>query len=69
LNAANEAAVAAFVAGKITFGGIARAVEHTIAAHPVQAQPSMDDLLEADRWARRTAEAYAGRAAGVVNVG
>jgi 1-deoxy-D-xylulose-5-phosphate reductoisomerase len=69
LNAANEAAVAAFMAGKIAFGGIARAVEHTIAAHAVQAQPSMDDLLEADRWARRTADAYVGRPARVVNVG
>jgi 1-deoxy-D-xylulose-5-phosphate reductoisomerase len=58
MNAANEAAVAAFVAGNIPFGGIARTVEHTIRTHAVQAAPSLDDLLEADRWARRTAERY-----------
>ena len=58
LNAANEAAVTAFTAGQIPFGGIARAVGHTIDAHPVQRSPSMDDLLEADRWARRTVEQF-----------
>jgi 1-deoxy-D-xylulose-5-phosphate reductoisomerase len=58
LNAANEAAVAAFVAGKIPFGGIARVVEHTIDAHAVQASPSLDDLFEVDRWARRTADGH-----------
>lgn len=54
MNAANEAAVAAFVAGNIPFGGIARAVEHTIRAHTFMPAPSLDDLLKADRWARRT---------------
>jgi 1-deoxy-D-xylulose-5-phosphate reductoisomerase len=58
MNAANEAAVSAFVAGNIPFGGIARAVEHTIAAHAVQPSPSLDDLFEADRWARRTADRF-----------
>jgi 1-deoxy-D-xylulose-5-phosphate reductoisomerase len=60
LNAANEAAVAAFASGKITFGGIARLVEHTIRAHRLQESPSLDDLLDADRWARQTAEAAIG---------
>jgi 1-deoxy-D-xylulose-5-phosphate reductoisomerase len=64
LNAANEAAVAAFVAGKIAFGQIARAVEHTIQAHRVQKNPSLDDLMEADRWARHAAEAYVRQRAG-----
>lgn len=53
LNAANEAAVAAFVAGNITFGEISRLVELTIARHCLQANPTLDDLLEADRWARQ----------------
>jgi 1-deoxy-D-xylulose-5-phosphate reductoisomerase len=52
LNAANEAAVAAFCDGRIPFGQIARLVEHTITQHEVQAQPTLDDLLKADRWAR-----------------
>jgi len=58
MNAANEAVVAFFTSGKIPFGMISRAVSHTIAMHTVQAAPSLVDLLEADRWARATAEAY-----------
>jgi 1-deoxy-D-xylulose-5-phosphate reductoisomerase len=56
LNAANEAAVAAFIAGKIAFGEICGVVERTISQHRVQGSPTLDDLLEADRWARATAE-------------
>jgi 1-deoxy-D-xylulose-5-phosphate reductoisomerase len=52
LNAANEAAVAAFTSGKIAFGEISRLVGLTIARHDVQTGPSLDDLLEADAWAR-----------------
>src|SRR5205823_149529 len=51
LNAANEAAVEAFVSGKIAFGEISRLVEFTMDRHTVQSAPSLDDLLEADRWA------------------
>jgi 1-deoxy-D-xylulose-5-phosphate reductoisomerase len=56
LNAANEVGVAAFMEGRIAFGEISGIVEHTISAHRIQEQPSLDDLLEADRWARETAE-------------
>jgi len=56
MNAANEAAVAAFVSGNIRFGEISRLVELTIARHRLQAQPTLDDLLEADRWARQTVQ-------------
>ena len=52
LNAANEAAVAAFSAGTVPFGEISRLVELTIQKHRVVGSPSLDDLLEADRWAR-----------------
>ena len=58
MNAANEAAVSSFTSGKIPFGMISRAVSHTIARHTVQASPSLDDLMEADRWARKTAESF-----------
>ena len=54
MNAANEAAVSSFVAGNIPFGGIARAVEHTIQSHTLMPAPSLDDLLTADKWARKT---------------
>jgi 1-deoxy-D-xylulose-5-phosphate reductoisomerase len=55
LNAANEVGVAAFMGGRIAFGEISGIVEHTISLHRIQEQPSLDDLLEADRWAREMA--------------
>jgi 1-deoxy-D-xylulose-5-phosphate reductoisomerase len=57
LNAANEAAVEAFMAGTIRFGMISRIVELTIREHRFKPSPSLDDLLEADRWARDSARA------------
>jgi 1-deoxy-D-xylulose-5-phosphate reductoisomerase len=58
LNAANEVAVEAFLARRIPFGRIWRTVEHTIRAHSLQSDPSLDDLLEADRWARSAAAVF-----------
>lgn len=52
MNAANEAAVEAFVEGAIPFGEISRLVGLTIGQHTAKLQPSLEDLLEADRWAR-----------------
>ena len=52
----NEVAVEAFMAGKIRFGRIPDVVGGTIDRHRVQTRPSLDDLLEADRWARSAAE-------------
>lgn len=55
LNAANEVAVPAFLAGKISFLGIAdlnEEVLHRIAPH---ANPELDDVLEHDRRARALA--------------
>jgi len=54
LNGANEAAVTAFTSGKIRFVEIWKLVAATIDAHQLQQSPSLDDLLEADRWARDT---------------
>lgn len=56
LNAANEVAVEAFLAGKIRFGRIWRVVELTIRGSHVMENPTLDDLLEADRTAREMAE-------------
>jgi len=56
LNAANEAAVAAFVDGQIAFPQISRLVESTIIGHRVQQSPTLDDLMEADQWARRNVQ-------------
>ena len=55
LNAANEAAVEAFVAGRLPFGMISRCVRLTIDRHSSRSTPTLEDLLEADRWARKTA--------------
>jgi 1-deoxy-D-xylulose-5-phosphate reductoisomerase len=52
LNAANEAAVEAFTAGRAAFGEIPRLVELTMDAHRLVPHPTLDDLLGADRWAR-----------------
>ena len=56
LNGANEAAVAAFTSGKIRFVQISKLVAATIAAHQLQKSPSLDDLLQADKWARDTVD-------------
>ena len=56
LNAANESAVSAFRSGKIRFTQIAGLVERVLASHTVQPQPTLDDLLEADRWARQAVD-------------
>ena len=56
MNGANEAAVASFLSGNIGFGEICRVVELTIRGHDVQPVSSLDDLIEADQWARATAK-------------
>ena len=56
LNAANEAAVAAFSDGLIAFGEISRLVGFTIAQHRAVTRPTLDELLSSDRWARETVQ-------------
>jgi 1-deoxy-D-xylulose-5-phosphate reductoisomerase len=58
MNAANESAVAAFVEGKLSFGMISQVVQRTIDAHKLVSEPTLEDLLEADRWARVTADGF-----------
>ena len=53
LNAANEAAVALFREGTIGFRDITRYVEHVLTHHEGKEEPTLDDLLEADQWARQ----------------
>jgi 1-deoxy-D-xylulose-5-phosphate reductoisomerase len=52
-NAANEAAVEQFVAGRIPFLQIMELVEHCLSKHEVRHTMCLDELLEADAWARR----------------
>ena len=55
LNAANEEAVAAFLAGRLGFLEIPEIVERTLEAHPVIALTSLEEVEVADALARRTA--------------
>ena len=55
LNAANEIAVEAFVNHKIDFPQITEAVQHVMDAHKTVAHPALEQILEADAWARREA--------------
>jgi 1-deoxy-D-xylulose-5-phosphate reductoisomerase len=56
LNAANEVAVAAFLAGRLPFLGIAETVAETLAAGDWAPAGDLDELVEADKEARRLAE-------------
>ena len=55
LNAANEVAVEAFLAGRLPFPGIARLVERALAALPAEPVGHFDALLAADGAARARA--------------
>ena len=52
LNAANEAGVEAFMAGKIGLTEIAELAEHCLRTHDWTEKPSLEQLFQADRWAR-----------------
>lgn len=52
MNAANEVAVMAFLRGEIGFNDIARRVETALSRVEVKYEPSLADILEADRLAR-----------------
>ncbi len=55
LNAANEVAVEAFLAGKLPFNGIPRVVAAVLAAAPPVAEDNLAALLRHDGWARNAA--------------
>jgi 1-deoxy-D-xylulose-5-phosphate reductoisomerase len=55
LNAADEVAVAAFLEGRLPFLGIARVIERVLERMPRAAFGSIEDVLLADREARRLA--------------
>jgi len=52
LNAANEVAVARFLAGALRFPRIAAGVEKTMARHRTVRDPDLPQVLDADAWAR-----------------
>ncbi|NOY40395.1 MAG: 1-deoxy-D-xylulose-5-phosphate reductoisomerase [Planctomycetes bacterium] len=52
LNAANEAAVGAFLAGELHFTEIVPACRGVLDTHSFISDPTLDQLLELDQWAR-----------------
>jgi len=55
MNAANEVAVSAFLDRRIPFPRIWQLVEEVMNRHTSIANPTLDAILQADRWARATA--------------
>ena len=55
LNAANEVAVAAFLAGRIGFREIHRIIDKTMQRHQSTHAKNIDEVIEVDRWAREVA--------------
>jgi 1-deoxy-D-xylulose-5-phosphate reductoisomerase len=60
LNASNEVAVAAFLAGQISFPRIWETVEEVMNRHTTVAKPTLDAILRADQWARAEASTAVG---------
>jgi 1-deoxy-D-xylulose-5-phosphate reductoisomerase len=60
MNAANEVAVAAFCAGRLSFPGISETVARVLQSHRLIAHPSLDEILAADAGAREAAQAIVG---------
>jgi len=56
LNAANEVAVEAFLENSLSFTNIPKIIEKTMGQHRVVTHPTLNDILEADQWARKQAE-------------
>ncbi len=56
LNAANEVAVDAFLKGVVRFTEIPLIIRETMQDHSVDTDMEIQTILEADRWARKTAE-------------
>jgi 1-deoxy-D-xylulose-5-phosphate reductoisomerase len=59
MNAANEIAVDAFLNKELSFMQIPEIIKKTMDKHQIIAHPEMDEIIEADRWARETFRFYA----------
>ena len=56
LNAANEIAVGEFLSGQLNFVQIAEVIAKVMEKHQVINEPELKDILDADKWARKSAE-------------
>jgi 1-deoxy-D-xylulose-5-phosphate reductoisomerase len=64
LNAANEVAVKAFLEDRIRFNDIPVVIRETIDGHIIKKISALEDILEADGWARRAAASHIRRLKG-----
>ena len=60
LNAANEEFVYAFLNRIISFSDIPRYVEKILDLHQSFSHPTLEDILEADKWARQASQELLG---------
>jgi len=60
LNAANETAVSAFLSGSLAFRNIVPLVQNVLEHHHYDPNPTLDQLMAADRWARQEALRWIG---------
>jgi 1-deoxy-D-xylulose-5-phosphate reductoisomerase len=58
LNAANEVAVYAFLNHRISFPDLPAIIGKVMERHTVVTNPSLSDILEADKWARESVETH-----------
>lgn len=56
MNAANEIAVEAFLCNQTSFVAIPNIIENVMQQHSVNIYPSLEDIIEVDRWAREAAK-------------
>jgi 1-deoxy-D-xylulose-5-phosphate reductoisomerase len=61
LNAANEIIVEMFLKGVISFMDIPASISRVLDKHKSIANPELEDILEADKWARTEARLIASR--------
>jgi 1-deoxy-D-xylulose-5-phosphate reductoisomerase len=58
INAANEAAVSAFLSGTLPFQDIVKVCRAVLEHHEFEPHPTLSQLLAIDRWARQEAEMW-----------
>jgi 1-deoxy-D-xylulose-5-phosphate reductoisomerase len=59
LSAADEVAVSLFLSGHIKFTAISRLVEQVLEQHQAITQPTLEEIMATDEWAREKAQEFA----------
>jgi 1-deoxy-D-xylulose-5-phosphate reductoisomerase len=61
LSASDEVAVALFLESRLGFNDIPKLIEAVLSRHSPTSDPTLEQILEADTWARQIAEEEASR--------